>query len=134
MSPTLTEGQFVFCSISRERRKALKPEPLYEFHEAEGVTVVLRLQDAVREKIDGEFLSRLIRLDVTPHSDAVGMLSVISTRLATHGVSIQPVAGVHHGYLFVPEARGEESVKILESLAAEYRAMRAMDEGTHPVM
>jgi hypothetical protein len=128
------EGQYLFCTISPERRRSLSVKPLLEFHEAEGVTLVLRKEDADKEAIDGQFLSRMIRLNISPTTGAVGLLAAVATRLAAHGVSIQPVAAFHHSYVFVPTTRADECVTLLQTLASEYRARKMGGSEAHPMM
>ena len=128
LEPTLLEGQYVFCTVAREKRKSLALEPWIEIHEAEGVSMILKKEEASREKLEAYFPSRLIRLKVSPRFDGVGFLAVIATRLATHGIPLQPLAGFYHGYLFVPTDRADESVKLLEGLALEYRKTKGAGE------
>jgi hypothetical protein len=128
MEPALLEGQYLFCTVSKDKRKSLTLDPWVEIHEAEGVSMILKKEEASREKLDGQFPSRLIRLKVSPRYDAVGFLAVVATRLATHGIPLQPIAGFFHGYLLVPTNRADEAAKLLEGLVLEYRKTKGAGE------
>lgn len=121
MEPVLVDGEWVFCSIPPEVRAGLFTSPIFEFREAEGVTLVLPKQEAERLSIAGQFLSRMITLNVFSSLESVGFLAEVTARLAAHGVSVQPVSAFHHDHLFVPAARAEECLGILKALAQEHK-------------
>nr|WP_281404536.1 ACT domain-containing protein [Pyxidicoccus fallax] len=49
--------------------------------------------------------------------EAVGFIAAVSTRLAAHGIGVNPVAAYFHDHLFVPSARATEALALLESFA-----------------
>ncbi len=60
------------------------------------------------------------RITLTVHSalDGVGLTAAVSTALAQQGIACNVVAGFHHDHLFVPWARRDEALAILQRLAA----------------
>ena len=60
------------------------------------------------------------RITLTVHSalDGVGLTAVVAGALAQAGIACNVVAGFHHDHLFVPWARAEEALAILQRLAA----------------
>jgi hypothetical protein len=57
----------------------------------------------------------MITLRVYSSLNAVGFLAAVTSRLAAHGVSVQPVSAFYHDYLFVPADRALEAIQILEA-------------------
>ena len=118
MRPVLKEGEFVFCTLPHPATPdlaALAPRGL--FHEDEGLTLLLAREraDAAGLAYSGAF--RQVTLSVHSSLDAVGFIAAVSTRLAAHGIGVNPVAAYYHDHLFVPAARATEAVALLESLA-----------------
>lgn len=59
----------------------------------------------------------LITLRVHSSLQAVGLMAAVAQALADAGISVNPVAGFHHDHLFVPWARRDEALQILEALS-----------------
>jgi hypothetical protein len=64
-----------------------------------------------------EFPSRMITLNVHSSLDAVGFIALIATKLAAAGMGVNPVAGFFHDHIFIPEARAEDAMNLLQDLA-----------------
>lgn len=118
MRPVLKEGEYVFCTLPPPASPDLGAlAPLGLFHEDEGLTLILR-----RERADAAGLAyastfRLVTLAVHSSLDAVGFMAAVSTRLAAHGIGVNPVAAYFHDHLFIPSARATEALALLESFA-----------------
>ncbi|MFP2930310.1 ACT domain-containing protein [Pyxidicoccus sp. 3LG] len=120
MRPVLKDGEYVFCTLPHPATPApdlgaLRPVGL--FHEDEGLTLILHREraDAAGLAYAGAF--RLLTLSVHSSLDAVGFIAAVSTRLAAHGIGVNPVAAYYHDHLFVPAARATEALALLESFA-----------------
>ena len=61
----------------------------------------------------------MITLNVHSALDAVGFLARVTTRLASLGMGVNPVAGYFHDHLFVPVDRAEEAMTALHEMARE---------------
>jgi hypothetical protein len=61
MMPKMGEGIFVFCTIEADRGIPAAVKPLLIFHEQEGITLVMRRDEAERLGLRYQFASRLIR-------------------------------------------------------------------------
>ncbi|MDW6022048.1 ACT domain-containing protein [Mesorhizobium sp. BAC0120] len=116
MTPRLEEGVYVFASLPAATAVPSGVYPLMTFIEAEGTTLVLEEGEADRAGVKTTFRSRMITLDVHSSLEAVGFLSVITTRLAAARIAVNPVSAFYHDHLFVPAERAEEAVEILEQL------------------
>lgn len=118
MRPALKDGEYVFCTLPHPAAPDLNAlAPVGLFHEDEGLTLILRREraDAASLAYAGTF--RLVTLSVHSSLDAVGFIAAVSTRLAAHGIGVNPVAAYYHDHLFVPAARAADALALLESFA-----------------
>jgi len=84
--------------------------------EAEGLTLVLPVEQAAAVGLSGTFRCRQITLRVQSALDAVGLTAAFATALGNEGISCNVVAGFHHDHLFVPVADAERAISALEAL------------------
>jgi uncharacterized protein len=122
MTPSIADGVFVYCTLS-EFRLPQGVEPICTFRETEGLTAIVSKSQADAAGMPYVFPCRLITLAVHSSLDAVGFLACITDRLASAGIACNAVAAFHHDHLFVPEARAEETLQLLRSLASEARSV-----------
>jgi hypothetical protein len=118
MTPSIADGVFVYCTVS-DFRIPEDVEPICTFREAEGLTAIVSKSQAEAAGMPYVFPCRLVTLAVHSSLDAVGFLACITDRLASAGIACNVVAAFHHDHLFVPEARAEEALHVLLSLASE---------------
>jgi hypothetical protein len=116
MEPVLDAPEYVFCSIEEERLAGLGVSPICVFREAEGVTAILRRDDAERLALSSTFPCRRIALSVQSSLEAVGFLATIATTLAQHGISVNAVSAYYHDHLFVPISQAERALQLLQEL------------------
>jgi hypothetical protein len=117
MKPVLRDGEFVFLTTQRSLLEVAPLAPLGLFHEEEGLTLILPREKAEAAGLPYTAVFRMLTLSVHSSLEAVGFLAAITNRLAARGISVNPVAAYFHDHLFVPSARAEESVALLEGLA-----------------
>ena len=91
--------------------------PIMQFHEAEGLTLIVPLAQAQAHQISYEFAARMITLNIHSSLEAVGFMAHISTRLAQAGIPVNPVAGFYHDHLFVPCEKTDEAIALLKAIA-----------------
>jgi hypothetical protein len=84
--------------------------------EDEGVTVVLRREDAERLGIPFDWVGAWITLRIHSALDAVGLTAAVSRTLADAGISCNVLAGLHHDHLLVPADRAKDALALLASL------------------
>ena len=118
MRAELAPGVYVFATLPAAAVPAGLDARL-RFEEAEGVTLILRREEAEARGIEGVFACRMITLTVHSALEAVGFIAHVATRLAAAGMGVNPVAGFYHDHLFVPEDRAEEAMAVLRGIAAE---------------
>ena len=117
MTPELEEGVFVFCTVDADSDVPAGLKPLLLFREREGITLVVRRDDADRAGLPHQFASRLITLTVHSALDAVGFLDAVTTQLAAAGISVNAVSAFHHDHLFVPEHSAAEALRLLQEMS-----------------
>ena len=117
MDPILQKDEYVFCSVSSNEFSKLQPSPIGWFHEAEGITIILKKETAEHEELDYEFPSRMVTLNVHSSLSAIGFLAAITEKLAAHGISVNAISAYYHDHIFVPTERTEEVMRLLSELA-----------------
>ena len=116
MQPVLHTGIYVFATVdSAFDSTGLAPRMTFE--ESEGKTLIFLQETAVLHNIDHEFPSRLITLNIHSSLEAVGFIAAITTKLASIGMGVNPVAAFHHDHLFVPADRANDAMRTLEELS-----------------
>jgi hypothetical protein len=85
--------------------------------EDEGLTIVVRQDDADAAGLSYDAVLEWITLRVHSALEAVGMTAAFSAALAGAGVSCNVVAGLHHDHIFVQAGRGEQAVGLLRDLS-----------------
>ena len=117
MQPLLLEGEYVFCSVEPQFDWAILT-PVGLFHEAEGLTLIVRHEQAEAAQIPYTARFRMITLSVHSSLEAVGFLAAVAGRLAAAGISVNPVSAYYHDHLFVPTARATQAMQILQDMGA----------------
>ncbi|MFJ3923205.1 ACT domain-containing protein [Streptomyces sp. NPDC090022] len=117
MRPELNEGRYVFCTVPGDAVPA-GVRPVVTVQEAEGLTLVLREEEADAAALAYDYVAGWITLRVHSALDAVGLTGAFASELAAHGLSCNVIAGYHHDHLFVPVERAAEAVAVLRDLAA----------------
>ena len=118
LQPELHEGTFVFATVNPGDDIPVALRPLMTFREAEGLTLIVRQDEAREAGLAAEFPCRWITLNVHSSLSAVGFLAAITDRLAGAGISVNAVSAVHHDHLFVPEEQASEAMEILATMEA----------------
>ncbi|MFF4953084.1 ACT domain-containing protein [Streptomyces chattanoogensis] len=116
MRPELHEGAYVFTTVPGAVPEGLRP--VVTVAEPEGVTLVVRQEDADRAGLGYDFVAGWITLRVHSALDAVGLTAAVAAELAGAGLSCNAVAGYFHDHLFVPYDAAGTAVRLLSALAA----------------
>lgn len=119
MQPRLQDATYVFATVPDGAYLPAGIEAVMTFREAEGLTVIVEEDEALRAGLAGTFRSRMITLEVHSSLDAVGFLAAITARLAEAGMGVNPVSAFYHDHLFVPEHRAAEAMQVLQRLSQD---------------
>ncbi|MEU5209083.1 ACT domain-containing protein [Streptomyces sp. NPDC020742] len=117
LRPELHEGTYVFTSVSGAVPPGLAP--VVTVAEPEGLTLVLRQEEADRTGLAYDYRAAWITLRVHSALDAVGLTAALATALGRAGLSCNVVAGFHHDHLFVPHEAAEEALRVLHELSEQ---------------
>ncbi|MGH8081242.1 MAG: ACT domain-containing protein [Lysobacter sp.] len=112
------DGEYVFVSAS-EADTPLRALALATVLEDEGLTCVLRREDADARGLAYDFVAAWLSLRVHSALQAVGLTAAISRALTVHGISCNVLAGFYHDHLLVPADRRDEAVAVLHGLRDE---------------
>jgi uncharacterized protein len=117
MNPMLRDGEYVFCSVCDQNSDWLKLNPICIFREDEGLTLVLRRECADDANLPYQSVFRMITLSVHSSLEAVGFLAAITSQLAKHGISVNPISAYYHDHLFVPASRVSDVMELLQDFS-----------------
>jgi hypothetical protein len=117
MNPVLRPGVWAFCTLPGDRVSAeALADSLATFREDEGLALILPLEAAQRLDLDTTQPMARIVLEVFSALDGVGLTAAVATALADHGIPCNMIAAYHHDNVFVPLARADEALAILQQL------------------
>jgi hypothetical protein len=116
MSPRLTVGEYVFCTLPPDRLPH-GLAPLGTFQEEEGTSLICRRVDADQRGLRYDGAYRLITLGVNSPLAAVGFLAAVSAALAEAGIACNAVSAFHHDHLFVPSRDAGRALASLEGFS-----------------
>ena len=115
LRPTLAPEPYVY---------ALGPAPagtlvFATIAEDEGLTLVLTRDEAQAAGLPPVWEAGRITLRVDSSLTDVGLTATVSSRLASHGISCNVIAGFFHDHLMVPWDRADEALGLLQQLVRE---------------
>lgn len=114
INPVRVPGEYVFCTLP-DKQWVLALPWINLFREEEGITVILKREDAEYHALEYHFVAAWITLNVHSALEAVGFIAAISAKLADAGISCNPVSAFYHDHLFVPIADAERVLELLNT-------------------
>lgn len=114
MQPVVREGDYVYALWPHG--KPLEGDIEAAVREAEGLTVVLRRDEADRLGLHYDFVAAWITLQIHSALEAVGLTAAVSSALTHAGISCNVLAGFHHDHLLVPAAEAGRALDVLRLL------------------
>lgn len=114
MHPMVRDGDYVYSLWPHG--KPLEGDIEAAVREAEGLTVVLRREEADRLGLSYDFVAAWITLQIHSALEAVGLTAAVSAALTHAGISCNVLAGFHHDHLLVPAADSGRALEILKLL------------------
>lgn len=117
LSPELRPEPYVFCTTAAASPVGEKiARALALFREDEGLTLVLKVDDAVEYGFDASLPMARIVLNVFSALNGVGLTAAVAAELASHSIPCNVIAGFHHDHLFVPVHQGQRALEILQDV------------------
>ncbi|MCX5054322.1 MULTISPECIES: ACT domain-containing protein [unclassified Streptomyces] len=115
MRPELNPGSYVFTTVEGDIPAGVAP--VVTVAEPEGLTLVVRQEEADAAGLAYDYVAGWITLRVVSALEAVGLTAAFARELAEAGLSCNVVAGYHHDHIFVPHEQAEQAVAALNDLA-----------------
>lgn len=123
MTPTLSEGAFVFASTQDAACIArLIPYAKGTFVEAESTSLLLPVDVALGAGFDVSAPMHCITLNVYSALDGVGLTAAVAGALADHDIPCNMVAAFHHDHVFVPVGVSTDAMDVLRKLQEDHSA------------
>jgi hypothetical protein len=117
LKPILDPSTYVFINLPFEASLPTTLPLQMLFREREGLTLITTIEAARTNNYEYTFPCRMITLDVHSSLEAVGFMAVISNRLKSLNMGVNPVSGYFHDHCFVPVGREVEAMNALVELA-----------------
>ena len=117
MQPVLCLGEYVFCSVNNQNHCFSHLDPIGQFRENEGLTLILKREQADTANLSYTSAFSMITLSIHSSLEAVGFLAAITSKLAERDISVNPVSAYYHDHLFVPASRTQETMKLLQEFS-----------------
>ncbi|MFG2111716.1 ACT domain-containing protein [Streptomyces sp. NPDC048718] len=117
LRPELRPGRYAFTIVSGPDALPAGIDPVVTVAEPEGLTLVVRQEEADAASLAYDYVAGWITLRVHSALDAVGLTAAVAGALADAGLSCNVVAGFHHDHLFVEHAGAERALAVLEALS-----------------
>ena len=115
LHPVIRDGDYVYALWPHG--KPLEGGIEAAVREAEGLTVVLRRDEADRLGLAYDFVAAWITLQIHSALEAVGLTAAVSAALTHAGISCNVLAGFHHDHLLIPVAEADRALDVLRLLA-----------------
>jgi uncharacterized protein len=117
LQPHLNSGVYVYTQIPLERDIA-GMDTIATMREREGITLILREEEAQRHALPVLFRAAWITLTVHSDLQAVGLTAAFSHALADAGIGCNVIAGANHDHVFVPVEHAQRALETLCALQA----------------
>ena len=115
LEPLLNSGVYVYTQIPLERDIA-GVDTVATMREREGITLILREEEAQRHGLPVLFRAAWITLAVHSDLQAVGLTAAFSRVLADAGISCNVIAGANHDHVFVAVEQAQRALAALRAL------------------
>lgn len=119
LQPQLDAAVYVFCTLPSDKPVPADIQPICQFAESQGMTLILEQTQAERAGLASIYPCR--RITLTVHSDlaAVGLLATVTQVLAAAGISVNVISACYHDHLFVPCDRANDAMACLRTLTLD---------------
>ncbi|MCU1675418.1 MAG: acetyltransferase [Frankiales bacterium] len=113
MDAVCDDVEWVFCTVAALPAAA---SPIVTVVEDEGLTIVVRRDEADELELAYTFVAAHLTLRVVSALDAIGLTAAVSRALADREISANVVAGFFHDHVFVPFDRRADALAALAAL------------------
>ncbi|MCY1248560.1 ACT domain protein [compost metagenome] len=89
---------------------------MFFFNEREGITIVMKKQDAIELELKFSYVAAWITLEIHSSLAAVGLTAAFSQALGNANISCNVVAAYLHDHIFVDERDALKALEVLSKL------------------
>lgn len=118
LAPRRNAGTFAVVSVQRPLPGVVASMTL---HEDEGLTLLVRAEEADRLGLAYEFPLAWIILGVHRSIGTVGFAAALTTALTQAGIPVIAAPGRYHTSMFVPVAEADRALKVLRALSLAHQ-------------
>jgi hypothetical protein len=119
MSPEIQDGEYVFCTLAGDYLDYKHLSPLASFKESEGLTLIVSVEAAKKEKLVFEGTFKQITLTVHSSLEAVGLTAAVANKLSSYGISANVIAAYYHDHVFVQTEKAGQALLALKEFSSE---------------
>lgn len=119
LAPHMQTQDYAFCTVTGPIADYVALEPIAFVNEEEGLTLILPVSVAEREKLAFAGSFRKITLMVHSSLEAVGLTAAVSSTLGSHGIPANIIAGYYHDHVFVPCDKADAALQLLRELSQD---------------
>lgn len=119
MSPEMQDGDYVFSTVKGSLGDYVHLNPLGSFMEQEGLSLILKAEDADKANLDYAGLFKQITLTVHSSLEAVGLTAAFAEKLTSYGISANVVAAYFHDHIFVSKDKAALALEALNSFSEQ---------------
>jgi hypothetical protein len=119
MSPEIQDGEYVFCTLAGDYLDYKHLSPLASFKESEGLTLIVAVEAAKKEKLVFEGTFKQITLTVHSSLEAVGLTAAVANKLSSYGISANVIAAYYHDHVFVQTEKAGQALLALKEFSSE---------------
>ena len=115
LEPVLNSGIYVYTQVPHAADTG-SIDAVAMLREREGITLVMREEDAQRRGLPVLLRTAWITLTVHSPLQAVGLTAAFSRALAEAGIACNVIAGACHDHIFVPVEQAQRALAVLHTL------------------
>ena len=115
LEPVLQEGVYVYTQLPHGSDVA-PVDAVALVREREGVTLIVREEEARRHDLPVLFRAAWITLTVHSDLEAVGLTAAFARALAEASIGCNVIAGAYHDHVFVPVEQAQRALTALRAL------------------
>ncbi|GGZ96982.1 hypothetical protein DC083_04675 [Ignatzschineria ureiclastica] len=126
IDPVLSSETYVYVGLAdHSLLKVLGFDPLAFYKEAEGITLILRKEEADNNflKYEGEYCKITLNVPFKPIS--TGLTAIISSALAKAGIGIKPVHTIYNSYVLINKPDAHIALEIITALQRKIQGINA---------
>lgn len=126
LNPSISTDTFVFVAINNQSLlKALGYDPIAFFKEPEGITLVLRKEEADNNMLAYDKELCRITFNAPYHFECAGFNAIIASALAKAGIGVTPLKTLYKRSLLVDKDDAHTALEILRSVQQKVQGIKA---------